>query len=81
MANFFNCISCGMWNIKVPKTIEEIKRKETDDDTSTEDLIDCFKFYAAMIDRVAFVLIVFCLVLNFVVTFSIVGYNYNSVES
>ena len=79
MANFLNCISCGMWNIRVPKIIEEIKRKETDDETSVDDLIDCFKFYASMIDRMAFVAIVFGLVSNFVILFSMVGYNYNNV--
>ena len=77
MATFFNCIACGVWDIRIPEKIKEIKRKETDDETSTDDLVECFKFYASMIDRMGFLVIVTGLIVNFVVTFSIVGYNYN----
>ena len=66
-----------MWDIRIPEKIKEIKRKETDDETSTDDLVECFKFYASMIDRMGFLVIVSGLIVNFVVTFSIVGYNYN----
>ena len=78
MAKFFNCLACGFWDIRIPEKITEIKRKESDDETSTDDLVACFKFYASMIDRMGFLVVVTGLTLNFVITFSIVGYNYNN---
>ena len=65
---------------KVPKSIKEVQKKGDTSSSDPEELVDCFRFYAAMIDRMSFLVIVFALVLNFFVTFSIVWYNYYSVD-
>lgn len=80
MAKCFNKIACGFWVIECPDSIVEIAQSDTIKNAGTEDLADCFKFYASMVDRSFFLIIVIGLILNFVCTFSIVWYNYSHHE-
>ena len=65
---------------KVPDAIKEVQEKGSMSSSDPEELVDCFRFHAAMIDRMSFLVIVIALVLNFFVTLSIVWYNYYTVE-
>ena len=77
MARFFNKIACGFWVIECPESIIEISKSDSIKNAVVEDLADCFKFYASMVDRFFFLIIVIGLILNFIITFSIVWYNYS----
>ena len=79
-ANFLNKIGCGYWRTEIPKRVINLQHYSSpfEKETQPEELVKAFQFYATMIDRLTFIIIVMALAVNNIVTFSIILYNYNT---
>ena len=61
MTRFLNAICCGMWVIEPPSTVVQIAQHSSDDlhvKFDHEQLLEGYQFYAEMINRLMFVLVV-----------------------
>jgi len=73
MANFFTCLSCGLWDVEVPEGVQAIAEAPDDGEFhknfSHDDLKLGFQYFADMLNRMAFFVLNLVLLITFCATF------------